>query len=73
MSSCSQPKKTIRQLRQARDWSQWDLAERLGVRPHTVSRWERGLVVPTAHNQHALAALFDVSVEQIAIGPGEQP
>ena len=67
-----QPKMTIRQLRQERRWSQPDLAQRLGVRPNTVATWERGVFVPRPQHQQALAALFGVSVEDIAFGPAEQ-
>ncbi len=69
----SQPKKTIRQLRQERAWSQRDVVERLGVHPKTVTSWERGRLLPWPRHQQALADLFGVSVEAIAFGPAEQP
>jgi putative transcriptional regulator len=62
-----QPKKTIRQLRQARGWSQMELALRLGLSQGTISDWERGLMVPRPKMQLRLADLFGVSVEQIAL------
>ena len=67
-----QPKKTIRQLRQARGWSQLDLALEVEVSQRTVSRWERGELVPQPHNLQRLAEVFGVSVEAIAFGPAEQ-
>jgi transcriptional regulator with XRE-family HTH domain len=33
---------TVRRLREARRWSQADLAEQLGVAPTTVAKWEQG-------------------------------
>ena len=66
-----QPKLTIRQLRQARGWSQRVLAGRLQVGTSTVGCWEKGRV-PSPANQQALAALFGVPVEAIAFGPAEQ-
>ncbi len=66
-----QPQKTIRQLRQARGWTQEVLAGRLRVAPSTIARWERGRV-PTPGQQQRLADLFGISVEAIAFGPAEQ-
>ncbi len=68
-----QPKKTIRQLRQERGWSQADVAGRLRLTTSTVANWESGHRVPTAHNLQRLAALFGVPVEAIAVGPPAQP
>ncbi len=64
--------KTIRQLREERDWAQLDVAIRLGVTESTISLWERGLRVPTLANQNRLARLFGVNVMDIALGPAEQ-
>ncbi len=61
-------RKTIRQLREERDWSQEILARRLGVGQGTVSNWERGLKVPQSRTLLCLAELFDVSIEEIAVG-----
>jgi transcriptional regulator with XRE-family HTH domain len=55
-------------LRDARGWSQQDIARRLGVAVNTVSRWERGEIVrPDPVHRRRLAALFDVTVEQLAL------
>ncbi len=67
-----QPKKTIRQLREERGWSQLNLALRLGVVEGSVSRWERGVRVPSEVDRRRLADLFGVPVEAIAFGPAEQ-
>ena len=64
--------KTIRQLREERDWSQLDVAVRLGASVNTVYKWERGLVVPRRKYQQRLATLFGVCVEELAFGPAEQ-
>ena len=63
---------TIRQLRQGRDWSQLDMAIRLGVTVSTISLWERGLRVPTLFNQNRLARLFGVRVKDIDLRPDDQ-
>ena len=67
-----QPKKTIRQLRQARGWSQMDLALRLGVEQGTISAWELGRRVPRAKSLQRLAELFHLDVEVIAFEPAAQ-
>ena len=64
-------RKTIRQLRQERGWTQQALAWRLGVNEGTLSLWERGIHLPQQANRLALADLFGVSVEAIAFGPAE--
>ncbi len=64
---------TIRQLREKWGWSQLDLALEVEVSQRTVSRWERGELVPQQHNLQRLAEVFGVSVEAIAFGAAEQP
>ena len=66
-----QSKKTIRQLREERGWTQVRLAVRLGVRSETVSDWERGVTMPRPGMQQGLAHLFGVNVTDIAFGPAE--
>ncbi len=67
-----QPKKTIRQLREERGWTQPDLAGRLGVSQGAVSLWERGVRRPYRRTRLRLAELFGVSVEALALGAAEQ-
>ncbi len=59
--------KNLRQLREARGWSQLDLALRLGVSVNAVSKWERGVVVPSEVNSYRLMLLFATTP------PGENP
>ncbi len=65
-------KKTIRQLRQERGWTQQDLAQLLGVTQSTVSGWERGLKTQRPRTLLRLAALFGVRIEDIAIEQAER-
>ena len=50
--------KNLRQLREARGWSQLDLALRLGVSQNAVSKWEAGQVTPREINRYRLMVLF---------------
>ena len=59
--------KTIRELRQERGWAQLDVAVRVGVTASKVSEWERGLVTPSDSYRRRLAALFGVSVADVAV------
>ena len=56
---------TIRELRQARGWTQLDLANAIGVTPVTVFNWERGKYEPKASQLRALARAFGVSMDAI--------
>jgi transcriptional regulator with XRE-family HTH domain len=56
---------TIRELREARGWTQLELGNTLGVTPVTVYNWERGQHMPTALQLRALAGAFGVSMDAI--------
>ena len=72
-SATSQPKQTIRQMRQAHGWTQAELAGRLGVTPDLVARWERGDERPTLSKLLDLAKVFGISVTAIAFLEPERP
>ncbi len=59
-------RRTIRELRQAADWSQRDLAARIGVSHMSVSHWETGRNEPSARQLRLLAEAFGVPMESIA-------
>ncbi len=59
--------RTIRELREARGWSQFELGTRLGVTPNTVYNWERGRNEPRVTQLRALAQAFGVAMEEIAV------
>ena len=65
--------KSIKQLREARGWTQLELANRLGVTPSTVYNWERGKFEPRLSQARALATLFDVSMDEITMASEDQP
>ena len=57
--------KTIRQLREERGWTQFELAVKVGMTPATVYNWERGRYEPKASQLRTLARVFDVSMDDI--------
>jgi putative transcriptional regulator len=52
-------------LRGERNWSQGDLAERLGVSRQTVNALERGRYDPSLPLAFKIAAVFDRRIEEI--------
>ena len=59
---------SIKNLREAYGWTQFDLAMKLGVTPGTVAKWESGSYVPNTHQRRRLAEVFGVRQETIAFG-----
>lgn len=57
----------IRQLRKERGWSQNDLAEKLGVDPGQISRYENGHIAPSADAIVRLAEALDVSCDYLLV------
>jgi transcriptional regulator with XRE-family HTH domain len=60
--------KAIKDLRRSAGLTQLELANRLGVTPGTVYKWERGSNEPTATNLRDLARALGVSMEEIDLG-----
>jgi putative transcriptional regulator len=58
-------KNSVRERRQRKDWTQQDLAERLGVSRQTVNAIETGKYDPSLPLAFALAALFDCRIEDL--------
>lgn len=55
----------IKELRQARGWTQADLARRLGVTRNGVNSWEQWLSMPSPASLVDLARLFSVSTDYL--------
>ena len=55
----------IKELRQARGWTQADLARRLGVTRNGVNSWEQGLSMPSPASLVDLARLFSVFTDYL--------
>lgn len=54
-------------LRHEKNLSQLELAELLNVTRQAVSKWERGIAIPSTENLIQLSKLYAVSVEDIII------
>ena len=57
--------KKIKLLREAQGLTQKDVADRLGVYPSAVTRWESGEKRPDLVNLVKLADMFDVSLDYL--------
>jgi len=58
-------KNTLKVQRAMRDWSQADLAERLGVSRQTVNALETGKYDPSLPLAFTIARLFGLTIEEI--------
>ena len=58
-------KNQLRILRAAREWSQGDLAEKLGVSRQTVNALETGKYDPSLPLAFKIAGLFGKSIEDV--------
>lgn len=58
-------KNRLKVLRAERDWSQQDLAERLGVSRQSVNAIETGRYDPSLPLAFRIAAVFERSIEEI--------
>ena len=58
-------KNRLKVLRAERDWSQQDLADRLGVSRQSVNAIETGKYDPSLPLAFRIAAIFDLPIEQI--------
>ena len=62
----------LKRERESRNWSQEELATRVGTDPKTVSRWENGVVLPHHESREALCTLFGRSAEEFGLLKAEE-
>lgn len=62
----------IRRLRMERDWTQEELAARLGVSGQAVSKWETGQSLPDISQVPLIARVFGVTTDEL-FGMEDQP
>ena len=58
-------KNRLKVLRAERDWSQQDLADRLGVSRQSVNAIEKGRYDPSLPLAFSIADVFDLTIEEI--------
>jgi transcriptional regulator with XRE-family HTH domain len=56
---------TIRALRQARGWTQFELALKVGVQPQAIYLWESGRRIPQVPQMRKLGELFGLCSDEI--------
>jgi DNA-binding XRE family transcriptional regulator len=61
--------KTMRELRQERGWTQFDLALAVGVQPQTVYLWESGRRQPQVTQMRKLGQVFGICSDEIDLTP----
>jgi transcriptional regulator with XRE-family HTH domain/tetratricopeptide (TPR) repeat protein len=61
------PNQRLRRERNARNWSQEDLAAEVGTTSVSVSRWETGVTVPSKHFRAELCKVFGKSPEELGL------
>jgi transcriptional regulator with XRE-family HTH domain len=59
--------KTIRDLRQARGWTQFALALKVGVQPQAVYLWEQGHRLPKVVPMRKLGVVFGLCSDDIVL------
>src|SRR3546814_8228691 len=63
----------IAALRKAREWSQSDLAERVGVDTETISRFERGATLPSLLTLDKISKSLRIRVGELLAESAAQP
>jgi putative transcriptional regulator len=63
----------LRVLRAEREWSQADLADRLGVSRQTVNAIETGKYDPSLPLAFKIAAIFGLPIEAIFVPDAQEP
>ncbi len=64
--------KTIPALRQARGWTQFKLALKVGVQPHAAYLWESGRRSPLVPQLRKLGLIFGLCSDEIDLEPGHE-
>lgn len=62
----------LKKLRTERNWTQAQLAERLGIDQRNISRYETAAIQPTNRTLQRFADTFEMSLEELLFAGGEQ-
>src|SRR5215469_8040876 len=63
----SVPNERLRRARSLKGWSQPDLAAEVGTSFEMVSRWERGVTIPSPYYRQRLCAVLGESIEELGL------
>ena len=63
----------IAALRRSKEWTQAELAERIGVEPETISRFERGATVPSLQTLEKISHTLRVGIGELLTESSVQP
>ena len=55
----------LKKLRHDRDWSQGQVAKKLGINTQRVSKYERGVITPPSDMMVKIASVYDVSLDYL--------
>src|SRR5436305_13550386 len=61
------PNERLRRARSLKGWSQAKLAEEVGTSFEMVSRWERGVTIPTRYFRAQLCAALGMTAEELGL------
>src|SRR5215467_5612367 len=61
------PNERLRRARSLKGWSQADLAAKIGTSFEMVSRWERGITVPSPYYRERLCVALDKTSEELGL------
>src|SRR5215469_6324120 len=61
------PNERLRHARSLKGWSQAKLAEEVGTSFEMVSRWERGITIPTPYFRAQLCAVLAMTAEELGL------
>src|SRR3989440_8092992 len=64
-----QPRLRLTEARTRKNWSQHDVANRIGTTYVNISRWERGITKPGPYFRRKLCELYGKSEEELDFGP----
>ncbi|MEO8971254.1 MAG: tetratricopeptide repeat protein [Ktedonobacteraceae bacterium] len=68
----SAPNVQLKRARERKGWSQEHVGQEVGTDSFTVSRWERGITMPSPHFRQKLTALFEMSAMELGLIPPEK-
>src|SRR5205807_6172014 len=61
------PNERLKRARHQQNWTQAELAEKVGTTFETVSRWERGIKAPSAYYRRKLCEVLGKTAEELGL------